>query len=198
MAFVANYVGYAVLPIWAATRQRREIPFLDGNFVSAFCFVSVALAVALGLRQTAVESRRGTWLFLLHRPASLWRVLAAKLAVGGGLYLVCGLIADLVLRCLGGYAGQARQPVPVVDDGGRLEGLGPDSHRLPGRLPGGDCGRRAGSARGCLPLAAGGRPRRLADVLPMFWPLLGIAVFLLVAACLVGLIHFTARTRDFS
>ena len=49
-----------------------------------------------------------------------------------------------------------------------------------------------------LPLAAGG----LLAMLLMFayatgrW--LGIAVFLLVAACLVGLIHFTARTRDFS
>jgi len=48
-----------------------------------------------------------------------------------------------------------------------------------------------------LPLAAGGLLAVLLVFL-LFWPLVGIAAFLLVAACLVGLIHFTARSRDFS
>jgi hypothetical protein len=30
------------------------------------------------------------------------------------------------------------------------------------------------------------------------WPSLGVVVFLLVAAFLVGLVYFIARTRDFS
>jgi hypothetical protein len=35
-------------------------------------------------------------------------------------------------------------------------------------------------------------------IFPMFCPLPGLAALLLVAAWLVSLIHFTARTRDFS
>ena len=66
--------------------------------------------MALGLRQTVVESRRGTWLFLLHRPASLWRVLAAKLAVGGGLYLVCGAVAILSYAAWAAMPGKHASP----------------------------------------------------------------------------------------
>ena len=138
LAFVANLRRLRRSAVLDDAGTSEKFPFSTAASLTSFCFISVALAVALGLRQTTVESSRGTWLFLLHRPASLWRVLAAKLAVGGGLYLLCGLIADLVLRRLGGHAGQARQPVSLVDDGRRLEGLGPDCHRLPGRLPGGD------------------------------------------------------------
>ena len=195
LACVANCAGYAVLP-FRSMRNVDEIPFLDGSFLTSFCFVSVALAAALGLGQTVSESRWGTWLFLLHRPASLWRVLAAKLAVGAGLYLICGLVAILSYAAwaampgkhaspfrwwMTAYAWEAWGVIAVVYLGAFLAGIRP-ARWFGTRL---------------LPLAAGGLLAVLLVFL-LFWPLVGIAAFLLVAACLVGLIHFTARSRDFS
>jgi len=195
LAFVANCAGYNILPFFRMHIQ-SEIPFLEGYFLPFFCIISIALAVALGLRQTTFESVRGTWLFLLHRPASMRRVLAAKLVVGGGLYLVCGLIAILT------YAGWAAMPgrhaspffwwmtayawmawglISIIYLGAFLAGMRP-ARWFGTRL---------------LPLAAGGLLTLLL-IYPMFWPLLGIAAFLLVASGLIGLIHFTARTHDFS
>ncbi|MGA2256111.1 MAG: hypothetical protein ABSG53_15800 [Thermoguttaceae bacterium] len=194
LAFVANYAGYDVLPFWSTGRV--AIPFLDDRFVSSFCLVSIALAVALGLRQTAFESGRGTWLFLLHRPVSMRHVLAVKLAVGTGLYLICGLITILSYAAWAAMPGKHPSPflwwmtadawkawgaIAVVYLGAFLSGMRP-AHWFGTRL---------------LPLVAGGLLAMLVG-LALFWPLLGIAVFLLVAACLVSLIHFTARTRDFS
>ncbi len=164
--------------------------------MSPFCFVSIALAVALGLRQTAVESGRGTWLFLLHRPASLRQVLAAKLAVGAGLYLLCGLIAILSYAAWAAMPGKHASPFFwwMTADAWKAWGLIAIVYLAPFWR---GFGRRAGSARGSCPWRrAGFSPSLL--VFALFWPLLGIAAFLLVAACLVGLIHFTARTRDFS
>ena len=196
LAFVANCAGYTVLPFWAVRRE-HETPFLDSVFVPSFSFVSIALAIALGLRQTALESRGGTWLFLLHRPTSMPRVLAGKLAVGGGLYLFCGLVAIL------SYAGWAAMPgkhaspfrwwmtanawnawvvIAVIYLAAFLAGIRP-ARWFGTRL---------------LPLAAGGPLAVLLALALFFWPLPGTAAFLLVAACLIGLIQFTARTRDFS
>jgi hypothetical protein len=198
LAFVATCAGYSVVPFSSARGNVQEIPFLDSSFLTSFCFVSVALAVALGLRQTAVESGRGTWLFLLHRPASLRSVLAAKLAVGVGLYLACGLVAILSYAAWAAMPGKHPSPffwwmtadawrawgaITLVYLGAFLAGIRP-ARWFGTRL---------------LPLAAAG-PLAVVAAVPafMFWSLLGTAVFLLLAACLLGLIQFTARTRDFS
>ncbi len=196
LAFVANCAGHAVVPFWS-TRDIRQIPFLDSSFLTTFCFVSVALAAALGLRQTAYESGRGTWLFLLHRPVSLWRVLAAKLAVGTGLYLICGLIAILSYAAWAAMPGNHASPffwwmtfpawaawgaMTIVYLAAFLAGIRP-AHWFGTRL---------------LPLVASGPLAMFLVFALWLWPLLGIAVFLLEAACLVGLIHSTARIRDFS
>ena len=195
LAFVANCAGYPIFP-WSVNRYVDGIPFVDSSFLSTFCFVSIGLAVALGLRQTAVESGRGTWLFLLHRPVSMPRLLAAKLVVGGGLYLICGLIAILSYAAWAAAPGNHASPfrwwmtadswkawglITIIYLAAFLSGIRP-AHWFGTRL---------------LPLAAGGVLAALL-VFPMFWPLLGIVAFVLVAACLIGLIHFTARTRDFS
>jgi hypothetical protein len=66
--------------------------------------VAVCLALALGFRQTVGESAAGTYLFLLHRPASRLRLIGTKLAVGLGLYLVCAALPIL------GYALWAATP----------------------------------------------------------------------------------------
>jgi len=198
LGFVANCAGYGILPfrLSAVGAARTAIPFLEGSFLTSFSIVSAALAVALGLRQTAAESGRGTWLFLLQRPASLKRALAAKLAVGLGLYLVCGLTAILSYAFWAMLPGRHASPflwwmtsdawrawgqISVVYLGAFLAGIRP-AHWFGTRL---------------LPLAAGGVLAVLL-IFPLFWPLAGTAVLLLVAACLVDLIHFTAQTRDFS
>ena len=174
------------------------IPFIDGTFLSFLCFISIALAVTLGLRQTVAESRSGTWQFLLHRPVSLGRVLAAKLAVGMGWYLVCGLIAILSYAAWASLPGKHASPflwwmtattwktwgmISIVYLAAFLTGIRP-ARWFGTRL---------------LPLAAGGVLVLLLTGSLFYWPpWLGIAAFFVVAACLVGLIHFTARTRDFS
>jgi hypothetical protein len=196
LAFVATYAGYPVLPFGSSRGNVEGIPFLNGNFLPSFCFVSVAIAAALGLRQTAVESGRGTWLFLLHRPASKWQLLAAKLVAGGGLYLVCGLVAILSYAAWAATPGKHASPFfwwMTVDSwkAWGLIGIVYLGAFLTGIRPARWFGTRL------LPLTAGGFLAILL-VFPMFWPLLGIAALLLVAACLVGLIGFTARTRDFS
>jgi hypothetical protein len=87
-----------------------SVPFLDGNFMMYFCVVSLVFAVALGLAQTMLESRRGTWLFLLHRPMSRRRILAVKLAVGGGMYLVCGSIGIIAFGIWAEIPGNHASP----------------------------------------------------------------------------------------
>jgi hypothetical protein len=195
LAVVANCAGGSVLPIQLA-RADVDIPFLGSAFFSFFCIVSVALAVALGLRQTVAESRGGTWLFLLHRPASLWRVLAVKLAVGGGLYLTCGLVAILSYAVWAALPGKHASPFCWWMTVAAWEAWGVIAivylaAFLAGIRPARWFGTRL------LPLAAGGSLAILL-MFALFWPLLGVAAILLVAACLIGLIHFTARTRDFS
>jgi hypothetical protein len=195
LAFAANAAGYAVLPFWTRMTD-LAIPFIDGGFVVSFCFVSAALAVALGLRQTAVESGRGTWLFLLHRPASMRRVLAAKLIVGAGLYLLCGLIAILSYAAWAAMPGKHASPFLwwMTADAWRAWGIMTIVYLaafLAGIRPARWFGTRL------LPLAAGAPLALLMVPASLFWPLLGIAAFV-VAACLLGLILFTARTRDYS
>ncbi len=196
LVFVANCAGYSVFPFSMNGGRGIGIPFLDGAFLTPFCFVSIALAAALGLRQTAFESRGGTWLFLLHRPTSMWHVLAAKLAVGGGLYLTCGLIAILSYAAWAATPGKHPSPffwwmtaeaweawalIAIIYLGAFMAGIRP--------------ARWFGTRS--LPLMAGGVLAALLIVL-MFWPLLGAAVFILIATWLISLIYFAARTRDFS
>jgi hypothetical protein len=84
--FVTGEMGSPLVP-WFG-RQQSGIPFVSGGFLTNFCLVSVPLAIALGLRQSAAESLRSTWLFLLHRPARRGKVIGLKLAVGALVYLV--------------------------------------------------------------------------------------------------------------
>jgi hypothetical protein len=196
LSFVAMFAGYPVVPFWSG-RNIEVVPFVDGSFLTTFCFVSVALAVALGLRQTAVESGRGTWLFLLHRPAGMRRVFLAKFAVGGGLYLLSGLIAILAYAAWAGLPGKHASPffwwmtanawiawgvITIIYLAAFLAGIRP-ARWFGTRL---------------LPLAGAG-PLAMALVFVIsLWPLLGIAALCLIVAYLVGLVLFTARNRDFS
>ncbi len=196
LAFVGNCTGHTILP-FCAKGNVWEIPFLDGQFLLFFCFVSVAFAIALGLGQTVTESRHGTWLFLLHRPVSLWKVLGVKLVVGGGLYLLCGLIAILSYAAWAAMPGKHASPFLWWMTAWAWEAWGVIAivylaAFLAGIRPARWFGTRL------LPLVAGAVLAFLLAICFLFWPLLGVAALLLAAACLIGLIHFTARTRDFS
>lgn len=92
---VASAVGLQLLPTVRATRI-WSMPFVESSFVTSFTVVSLALTIALGMRQTISESAGGTWLFLLHRPMPRATLVGLKLAVGAGLYLACGAVPILV------------------------------------------------------------------------------------------------------
>jgi ABC-type transport system involved in multi-copper enzyme maturation permease subunit len=68
------------------------VPFVDDQHVNNFYCVAAGMAVWLGLLQTVGESTRGTYLFLLHRPASRRWLLAVKLLVGTALCLAVSAI----------------------------------------------------------------------------------------------------------
>lgn len=67
----------------------REVPFVGGGFSTFFTFISVVFAAALGFRQSAWESSRGTFLFLLHRPLRRETIFLVKLATGATVLLIC-------------------------------------------------------------------------------------------------------------
>jgi hypothetical protein len=66
-----------------------RIPFVNDASVGKFYFFAAVMATALGLWQTFSESVRGTYPFLLHRPAGGRWVIGVKLAVGTVVYLTC-------------------------------------------------------------------------------------------------------------
>ncbi|MGO8750956.1 MAG: hypothetical protein ACLQNE_33840 [Thermoguttaceae bacterium] len=89
------------------TETFDNLPFLNGaddSFLCGVAYVSAVLAVALGFRQTLGESIQGTYVFLLHRPASRGRLIGLKLLSGAGVYLVCSAIPILA------YAAWAATP----------------------------------------------------------------------------------------
>jgi len=196
LAFVGNAAGYAVVPFWAS-RSYGGIPFLDGSFLTTFLFLSVALAIALGMRQTAVESGRGTWLFLLHRPTSIRVVLGAKLGVGIVLYLLCGLIAILVYAAWAATPGNHASPFFWWMTADAWVCWAAISMVYPAAFLAGTRPARWFGTR-LLPLVGAGFLAVLPGVAMKFHWLLGVAVLLVLGACLVGLILFAARTRDYS
>jgi ABC-type transport system involved in multi-copper enzyme maturation permease subunit len=65
-------------------------PFVYDQFTFAFVLVIGAFAIVLGLKQSAVESWRGTYYFLLHQPASRRSIFGTKMLVGAACVLVVG------------------------------------------------------------------------------------------------------------
>ena len=100
--FAVTCAGHQVLPMFGA--ENHGVQFLGGSFSGSMGMVSFCFVISLAIRQTTVESSRGTWLFLLHRPLSRAWIVAMKLAVGLGLYLGCSAATILA------YAAWAAQP----------------------------------------------------------------------------------------
>jgi hypothetical protein len=187
------------------TNGSAVVPFVGDDFAQAVALISGALAIALGLRQTLGESLRGTYPFLLHRPAGRRWLIGVKLLVGLCVSLLCGAVAILVyaiwVSTPGTHAGPFRWSmtlpswetcfrVTVLYLGAFLTGL------RPGRW----------YRTRILPLAttlvvfvivgwaAFGAEGGLIDTGISLWPWLAIFV---ADAWLITAILFTARTRDY-
>jgi hypothetical protein len=194
--FAVRAMRYDLLERFALGYLERDaIPFVGGSFVSTFTWVSVALTIALGLRQSIGESVHGTWMFLLHRPTVRTRLIGTKLLVGAVVYLVVGAAAILA------YAGWAATPghhaspfqwamtvpvwkiwitMPIVYLAAFLSGIRP--------------ARWVGTR--LLPLAAAGS---MAAFIPglRWWPVCGLGLIVLSSIVLVSSIFYLAQSRDF-
>jgi len=178
---------------------QETIPFVSDAVSSALIAVAGLFAVAVGLWQTWWESSRGTFQFLLHRPASRSAIFGAKLAVG---IAFCLLVVCLPLLCYalwaatpGNHASPFLWPMttwawqlclqmPLVYLGAFLSGL------RPARL----WGSRF------FPLAAGLLAVLGMEVLALGLDLPIVAIFagLALEAVFVLVILYVATTRDFS
>lgn len=191
---VAESIGVSLTDF--LRRHDRTLPFILGDFLTLFVIVSLGLAVLVGLRQSVWESLTGTYPFLLHRPMSNRRIVAAKLAVGVSVCLVVSAVPVLAYALWAANPGNHASPfewsmtatvwkfwltLPTVYLSAFLCGIRPAlwwGSRL-------------------LPLVA-----TAVIVLPIqfapFWPLVGFGAALLADVCLMACIFHVVETRDFS
>src|SRR5687767_1606554 len=66
---LANLTGVRLIPL-PFTQTSGGLPFVSDGFTFPFTLAIGGLAVALGLKQSALEAGQGTYYFLLHRPAT--------------------------------------------------------------------------------------------------------------------------------
>jgi hypothetical protein len=205
---VAAMASYLILVVWliggrlfdrmpGLRREDVRVPFVDDPFNSVFLMISIGFLLALGLRQSAWEELRGTYLFLLHRPISRRRLFLIKLATGASVFVVCASVPILIYGIWASLPGGHPNPfawsmtgiawqiiyflVPLYL-GAFLTGLYPARWYGTRLLP------LAGVAA-LLALAAGGTLR--------FWYLSWPAV-LLLAVVLTGSICHVAMERDYA
>lgn len=82
-----------VAQMWENGRPSPTLlPFIEDSFTPGFVVASVVLAIALGLWQSAGETKRGTFAFLLHRPVTRRQIIGLKLSAGLMTYLLCAAI----------------------------------------------------------------------------------------------------------
>ena len=93
--------GMPLLSFFCDGGNAPDVPFVYDSFMVHYLWISLLAAIAIGLKQTLGESGRGTYMFLLHRPASRRWLIGMKLFVGLATYLVCAATPILV------YAGWA-------------------------------------------------------------------------------------------
>ena len=82
---LAMAVGVPLIPGIAVN---RFIPFYSGPICTMMLIVAGIAAAVFGLQQTTRESSRGTFQFLLHRPAARDALFGTKLFVGLAVYVV--------------------------------------------------------------------------------------------------------------
>ncbi len=182
---------------WAPgmSAETPEVPFVQGNFLSVFVFIGIALAIALGFRQSAWEPSQGTALYLLHLPLSRRVIFLTKLASGIGLLLACTLLPLVTYAAwaatpgthagpfewsMTGPAFQTWLTLPLAYLGAFASGIRP--------------ARWFGSR--LLPLVSVAIPGLYSFLLP-FWWLTGLPLLLVVAGVLVSDIMLETQSRDY-
>jgi ABC-type transport system involved in multi-copper enzyme maturation permease subunit len=111
LALVVNLMGAKVfdwVPLMA--QGTEEVPFIGDGFWGFFTLVSVVFATALGFRQSATESARGTYLFLLHRPLGRNPIFLTKLAVGAGVLILVSSLPIVLYAAWAGVPGHHSSP----------------------------------------------------------------------------------------
>jgi hypothetical protein len=113
LALVASLMGAKVFEwVPGLPRGLQAVPFDGCGFTEPFVIISVVFAVALGFRQSAWESVKGTYLYLLHLPVGRNAVFLTKLAVGISLVLACAAAAILAYAAWAAIPGS--QPAPFL------------------------------------------------------------------------------------
>jgi hypothetical protein len=197
MMLVASLMGARVFDWFPGMpRGTREVPFIGSEFMTFFTFVTVLYAIALGFRQSAWESTRGTYLFLLHRPVRREAIFLLKLAMGVGMFVLCASIPVLLYGVWAAIPGHHASPfewsmteaaweiileIPMLYLGAFLSRLRP--------------GRWFGTR--LLPLIATATIVVLVDMIPWWWPL-GFPLTMLLYGLVATSVCFVERVRDYA
>lgn len=197
LALVVSVMGAKVFGFVPGMPQEpEEVPFVSGDFTGCFTLVAVVFAVALGFRQSAWESGRGTFLFLFHRPVSRRAIFLTKLAMGAGVLVLCTGLAIVLYAWWA--AGPGHHPSPftwsMTGPAWRVAFLMPLLYLgafLSGLRPARWFGTRL------LPLATSAAFLVLLNILPWWWSL-GLPLAAVVYSLLVANICFVAEVRDYA
>ncbi len=191
---LVNARAFEWLPVMP--RGTSGVPFVHGSFTHPFVLISVLFAVALGFRQSAWESAKGTYLYLLHLPRSREAIFSTKMAVGGAVLLASAALPIVGYAAWaavpGHHAGpfewsmtesawQAALMMPAVYLGAFLSGI----------RPGWWFGSRL------LPLAGAASLVLLVNMVPVWW-LVGLPLTATLCVLLAGSVCYAARVRDYA
>jgi ABC-type transport system involved in multi-copper enzyme maturation permease subunit len=175
-------------------RTPAEVPFVQDQFQPVLLLIGGALAIALGLRQSAWEPSQGTALYLLHLPLTRRTILATKLLTGIGLLLACTLLPILAYAMWAATPGTHPGPFEWTMTG--------PAFRIWSLLPLVYLGAFASGIRPArwfgsrlLPLLASLPAVLVLYAVPHWW-LMGLLLGL-VAAVLVSDTLWVAETRDY-
>jgi ABC-type transport system involved in multi-copper enzyme maturation permease subunit len=188
-----------VFLVFSSYPREGATPFVNDSFVLKFYWISAAVAIALGMRQTVGESVRGTYPFLLHRPAERRLLIGTKLLVGMVVYLVCALL-PLVIYSLwaatpGTHASPFEWSMTLPSWVGWIAML---TLYLGAFLSGIRSGRWYRSR--LLPLAAAALPVFVAMAMAsdLWWCRWSCLIVLVMDIWMIATILFVVRTRDYS
>ncbi len=189
---VCTAIGMRLGPL---SPEPIAIPFISDSFTYWLFIVAGVVAAILGLWQTWWESSRGTFQFLLHRPAKREAMFGAKLLVGVAVWLAIAVLPVLCYALWAAAPGTHASPfewsmtawawllcakMPLVYLGAFLSGLRP--------------ARWFGSR--FFPLAASLVVLAILQLAP--WPLAALLACLALEASYVLVILHVAATRDYS
>ncbi len=196
LALVVNAMGAKVFDwVPGMPAGTQEVPFTGGGFTTFFTFISVIFAVALGFRQSAWESAKGTYLFLLHRPLRRETIFLTKLATGVGVLLVGASLPVSAYAAWAAVAGHHASPFEWSMTGPtwRMTFLLPFLYLgafLSGLRPARWFGTRL------LPLAATLVVFVLLSDMSRWW-LVGLPLSFVLYGLLAANIFYVARVRDY-